>query len=73
MLASGTPQIVPLFVPKERPVGRLPFMAHDVILPGPVSAGINGRSLLTSSRTMVKFSGVYVRLVGSWSFTVMLR
>ena len=22
---------------------------------------------------MVKFSGVYVRLVGTWSFTVMLR
>ena len=48
-------------------------MAHEMISPGPVRAGNNGRSVLTSPRTMVTFSGEYVTFVGTWSFTVMLR
>ena len=73
MLTIGIPQIVPLFIPKDRPVGKLALMAQEVMSPGPVRVGNNGRSVLISPRTMVRFSGVYVRLVGNWSMTVMLR
>ena len=42
----GVPQIVPLLVPKERPLGRVGEIAHEVIAPGPVSVAFSGRSLL---------------------------
>ena len=73
MLTSGTPQIVPLFVPKDNPAGKLALMAHEVISPGPVREGDSGRSVLTSPRTRVTFADAYITLVGNRSMTVMLR
>ena len=43
----GIPQIVPLFVPKFKPDGKVALMAQDVISPGPVNVGARGKSLLT--------------------------
>ena len=43
----GIPQIVPLLVPKFRPLGRLALIAQEVISPGPVNVGASGKSLLT--------------------------
>ena len=43
----GIPQIVPLFVPKFKPDGKVALMAQDVISPGPVNVGASGKSLLT--------------------------
>ena len=43
----GIPQIVPLFVPKFKPDGKVELMAQDVISPGPVNVGASGKSLLT--------------------------
>ena len=40
------PQIVPLFVPKERPFGRSGEISHEVIAPEPVKVGASGKSLL---------------------------
>ena len=42
----GVPQIVPLLVPKFRPLGRVGEIAHEVIVPEPVKVGLSGRSLL---------------------------
>ena len=42
----GVPQIVPLLVPKDRPLGRVGEIAHEVIAPEPVSVTVSGRSLL---------------------------
>ena len=53
----GMPQMVPLLVPKLRPVGRLPLMSHDVITPEPVSVAINGKSMLANPLISVRFSG----------------
>ena len=66
------PQIVPLLVPKVRPLGRLPLISQEVIMPGPVRLAINGKSLLAMLTVSIKFSGEYDS-VGSWSMTVMLR
>ena len=42
----GVPQIVPLLVPNDRPLGRAGEIAHEVIVPEPVSVAFSGRSLL---------------------------
>ena len=42
----GVPQMVPLLVPKERPLGSAGLISHEVIAPGPVSVTVSGRSLL---------------------------
>ena len=67
----GVPQIVPLAEPKNRPLGRLPFISHEVISPGPVRVGASGKSLLTVLLVSVKFSGEYDR-TGTSSTIVML-
>ena len=53
----GVPQIVPLLVPKERPLGRVGEIAHEVIAPEPVNVGLNGKSLLWLLIVSVRFSG----------------
>ena len=52
----GTPQIVPLLVPKFKPDGKVALMAQEVISPLPTSVAFNGKSLLTV--LLVKFSVV---------------
>ena len=42
----GVPQMVPLLVPKERPLGSAGLMAHEVIVPEPVSVAFSGKSVL---------------------------
>ena len=42
----GVPQIVPLLVPKDRPLGSAGLMAHEVIVPEPVKVAFSGKSLL---------------------------
>ena len=41
------PQIVPLFVPKFKPDGKVALISQEVISPGPVNVGARGKSLLT--------------------------
>ena len=53
----GMPQIVPLSVPKIRPVGRLPLISQEVMTPEPVSVAFSGRSMLASPLVSVRFSG----------------
>ena len=67
----GIPQIVPLLVPKLRPVGRLPLISHDVMTPEPVSVAFSGKSMLASPLISVKFSGEY-ESIGTTSLMVML-
>ena len=43
----GVPQIVPLFVPKFKPDGKVALISQEVISPGPVNVGTSGKSLLT--------------------------
>ena len=45
-MVVGVPQIVPLLVPKERPLGSAGEISHEVIAPEPVSVAFSGRSLL---------------------------
>ena len=52
----GIPHIVPLLVPKFRPLGRLALISQDVISPAPVNVGASGKSMLTV--LLVKFSEV---------------
>ena len=42
----GVPQIVPLLVPKDKPLGRVGEIAHEVIAPAPVSVAFSGKSVL---------------------------
>ena len=42
----GVPQIVPLLVPKDRPLGNAGLMAHEVMAPEPVRVAFSGKSLL---------------------------
>ena len=42
----GIPQIVPLLVPNDKPLGRVGEIAHEVIAPEPVSVAFSGKSLL---------------------------
>jgi hypothetical protein len=53
----GVPQIVPLLVPKDRPLGSAGLMAHEVIVPEPVSVALSGKSVLDCPFVSVKFSG----------------
>ena len=53
----GVPQIVPLLVPKVRPLGRAGLMAHEVIVPEPDSVALNGKSVLDCPLVSVRFSG----------------
>ena len=67
----GIPQIVPLLVPKLRPVGRLPLISQEVMTPEPVSVAFSGKSMLASPLINVRFSGEYER-IGTTSLMVML-
>ena len=67
----GTPQMVPLLVPKLRPAGRLPLISHEVMVPEPTKVGASGKSPLTVLFMSVKFSGEY-ESVGTSSLMVML-
>ena len=69
----AVPHNVPLFEPKETPLGREALISHEVISPEPVMVGTSGRSLLTVLFVSVMFSGVYVMLPGNSSTTVMLK
>ena len=42
----GMPQIVPLLVPNERPLGSAGLIAQELIVPEPVRVAFSGRSLL---------------------------
>ena len=42
----GVPQIVPLLVPNDKPLGRAGEIAHEVIAPEPVNVAFSGKSLL---------------------------
>ena len=53
------PQIVPLLVSKVKPVGKSGWIAHDVMAPGPVKVGLNGKFVLTVLLSKVRFSGEY--------------
>ena len=53
----GVPQIVPLLVPKERPLGSAGLMAHEVIVPEPVNVAFSGKSVLDCPFVSVRFSG----------------
>ena len=64
----GVPQMVPLLVPKDKPLGKAGLMAHEVIVPEPDSVALNGKSLLDCPLVNVKFSGEYDS-VGNWSIT----
>ena len=68
----GVPQMVPLLVPKFRPLGKAGLMAQDMIVPEPVTVALSGKSLLDCPLVSVRFSGEY-ESVGSSSTTVMLR
>ena len=67
-----TPYIVPLLLPKEMPLGRLPLMSQEVIIPAPESVGDSGRSLLTVLLISSSTSGEYTSR-GIWSTTVIFR
>ena len=64
----GRPQIVPLLVPKFRPDGRLGLMAHEVIVPEPVTVAFSGKSVLDWPLVSVMLDGEY-ESVGNWSIT----
>ena len=40
----GVPQMVPLLVPKDKPLGSAGEIAHEVIVPEPVSVALSGKS-----------------------------
>ena len=40
------PQIVPLLVPKERPLGSAGLIAQEVIVPEPLKVALSGKSVL---------------------------
>ena len=42
----GVPQIVPLLVPNDKPLGSAGEIAQEVIAPEPVNVGLNGKSVL---------------------------
>ena len=65
------PQMVPLLVPKDKPLGRAGLIAQEVMAPGPVNVGLSGKSVLANPLVSVKFSGEYER-VGTSSLMVML-
>ena len=71
-MVVGVPQIVPLLVPKFRPLGSAGEISHEVIAPGPVSVAFSGKSLLWLLIVSVRFSGEYDS-VGTWSLTVRLK
>ena len=53
----GVPQIVPLLVPNDKPLGSAGEIAHEVIAPEPVRVAFSGKSLLWLLIVSVKFSG----------------
>ena len=42
----GVPQMVPLLVPKDKPLGKAGLMVQDVIVPEPVTVAVSGKSVL---------------------------
>ena len=67
-MVVGVPQIVPLLVPNDKPLGSAGLISHEVIAPEPVSVAFSGRSLLWLLIVSVRFSGEYDS-VGNWSST----
>ena len=67
----GIPQIVPLFVPKFKPEGKVALISQEVISPGPVNVGASGKSLLTVLLVNSRVIGEYVS-TGISSTMVML-
>ena len=67
----GVPQMVPLLVPKDKPLGKAGLMVQDVIVPEPVTVAVSGKSVLAVLLVSVRFSGEY-ESVGSSSLIVML-
>ena len=65
------PQIVPLLVPKDKPLGKAGLIAQEVMAPEPVRVGVSGKSVLANPLVNVKFSGEYA-IVGTSSTIVML-
>ena len=45
IIEVGVPQIVPLLVPNDKPLGSAGEIAHEVIVPEPVSVALSGKSL----------------------------
>ena len=68
----GVPLIAPVEVLNAKPLGSAGEIAHEVIVPEPVSVAFSGKSLLACPFVSVKFSGEYDN-VGNWSFTVKLK
>ena len=64
--------MVPLLVPNESPLGSAGLMAHEVIVPEPVSVALNGKSVLDCPFVSVRFSGKY-ESVGVASLTTMVN
>ena len=46
IMEVGVPQMVPLLVPNDSPLGSAGEIAHEVIVPEPVKVGLSGRLLL---------------------------
>lgn len=67
----GVPQMVPLLVPKDKPLGKAGLMAHDTNSPEPVMVGESGRSLLAVLLVKSKSFGEYA-IVGTSSLTSMV-
>ena len=42
----GVPQMVPLLVPKDKPLGKAGLIAHEVMVPEPDTVAFSGKSLL---------------------------
>ena len=57
IMEVGVPQIVPLLVPNDKPLGSAGEIAHEVIAPEPVIVAFNGKSLLWLLIVSVRFSG----------------
>ena len=55
IMAVGVPQMVPLLVPKERPLGSAGEMAQEVMAPGPAMVGASGRLELVVFFLSVRF------------------
>ena len=65
------PQIVPLLVPKDKPLGKAGLIAQEVMAPEPVRVGVSGKSVLANPLVNVKFSGEYA-IVGTSSTMTMV-
>ena len=51
------PHMVPLLVPKDKPLGKAGLIAHEVMVPEPDTVAFKGKSLLDCPLVKVRFSG----------------